>query len=175
MTHPKVTFYPADLDFFIRFELRGRARRQKLPSTVPSTQRVPTAKQYIQRRGLYRRVFFRYNRTDREVGWVPEGTPNPAPWRGSPIASLRRAMAVLTSPRGGGISPDDHQKLFLLWRLYFRRQQGADAEEEAAYQYRGDEGNDSFGLGDDYQWAGSEPENDFEEEEEKERKVEPTR
>ncbi|RDW63049.1 uncharacterized protein DSM5745_10160 [Aspergillus mulundensis] len=163
MTDPQVTFYPADLDFFIRFELRDRARRRKLPG--PSKRRVPTARQYIQHSGggLYRRVFFRWNRVDRRDGWVPPG-PDPAPWKGSPIAVIRRATAVLTSPRGAGIPPEDHKRLFILWQLYFGGAQGDEAAEAAGPKYRDNDDDENFGLGEDYQRAGDEPERDQEKE-----------
>ncbi|KAL4783399.1 hypothetical protein BJX76DRAFT_358038 [Aspergillus varians] len=144
---PKLSFYPSDIQFFIRFELRDKERRQQ----DGSKRTVPTAEQYIRWCGLYNRVFFSLGGEDMVV------VKEPAVWGGAPLAVLRRAFGIMGCPRASGIPKQDRDDLRLLWDLYF----GDDEElaTTAVEQYRSNATDKNFGIDpefDEYKQDGSE-------------------
>ncbi|KAL3481262.1 hypothetical protein BJX99DRAFT_219433 [Aspergillus californicus] len=133
---PKLIFYPSDITFFIRYELRDRIRRQK----DGSGRRIPNATQYTNWCGLYTRVIFKHHGLD------SPSMGEPAPWEGAPLAALRRAFGVMGCPRAAGIPRPDLVALRELWDLYFSDDDPV--IEEIAVKYRVDEVGNAFGLGD---------------------------
>ncbi|KAM5447629.1 hypothetical protein MaudCBS49596_005888 [Microsporum audouinii] len=129
---PGYIFFPADLHFFINFELEDRERRRlTAESGFPVKRQVPTAKDYKDHQirngsispedvgGLYRRVFLKNFLHD---GMFPSIIPTlttPKCWHGDPMASLRRAIAALGSPRIYVINPETRSSLEQLRDLYF--------------------------------------------------------
>lgn len=113
---PGYVFFPTDLKFFIEFEIEDRERRRiaaEIGQPQSIQRRVPPAIEYEARQretgvlsseatsigGLYRRVFLRNFLLG---GLRPELLRSLAThkqWHGNPIASFRRAMAALGSPR----------------------------------------------------------------------------
>lgn len=119
---PGFVFWPEDLDFFIRFELRDRARRRRLPPGAQRQRRVPTAKQYqVYQEGTEPQswgTYYRVHLVDGNARHVTEATPTKE-WGGSPIGALRRAIAVIGCPRSFRIPPDAIKKLQILRDLYY--------------------------------------------------------
>ncbi len=99
---PNVAFYPTDLQFLIRFELRDRARRGK---ESPRERITPTAAQYVRQCGLYNRI---------QLDWKGLDTYKvlePAAWNGAPLATIPRTFAMMSCPRVGGIPKQDREDL----------------------------------------------------------------
>lgn len=133
---PNVAFYPTDLQFLIRFELRDRARRGK---ESPRERITPTAAQYVRQCGLYNRI---------QLDWKGLDTYKvlePAAWNGAPLATIPRTFAMMSCPRVGGIPKQDREDLRLLWDLYY----GDDDEEvvsKAAAIYGNGDSDQNFGI-----------------------------
>ncbi|KAI9933633.1 hypothetical protein ASPWEDRAFT_174794 [Aspergillus wentii DTO 134E9] len=122
---PGFCFLPADLDFFIRFELKDRAKRRaaRVNDSPDPGRKVPNARQYqrYQERvgdievggtgGLYDLLYLLKNQ--------PRVT-QPRAWNGHPLASIRRAFGLLGSPRTSKIPETVLDKLLILRDLYFR-------------------------------------------------------
>jgi hypothetical protein len=117
---PIFFFVPSDLDFFIRFELRDRIRRQG----DITKRRVPMAHEYaryqyrqgkitdVAQGGQYTRVY---------LCDIP-GAQNiqaPKQWHGAPLPTIRKAIGALGSPRIGRIPQDMVMKLTILRDLYY--------------------------------------------------------
>ncbi|KAI9375053.1 hypothetical protein BJX61DRAFT_209620 [Aspergillus egyptiacus] len=133
---PKLIFYPVDIRFFIRYELRDRIRRQK----DGSPRRVPTARQYADWAGsLYQRIFFDVRATN-----IPR-IVEPAQWGGAPLASFRRVFGMMGSPRARGIPKQDREDLRVLWELYYGNEENGIGAVMAEYQEGN--GDQDFGLG----------------------------
>jgi hypothetical protein len=132
---PRLTFYPQDIDFFIFFELRDRARRGK----DGSVRRVPTAAQYAKRGALYTRIVFRRKGQDEAI------VKDPARWDGAPLGALKRAFDIMGCPRADGIPEGDMQRLRDLWDLYHRDDD--DTAQRVAARYGFSASEEHFGLG----------------------------
>lgn len=145
---PKVTFYPTDIEFFIRFELRDRARREK----DGSSQRItPTAAQYVRQSGLYNRIQLDWQGSDEAK------VLEPAAWNGAPLAALHRTFGMLSCARANGIPKKDRDDLRLLWDLYY----GDDDEEVASKAvaiYRNGDGDENFRIGPEFDEFDNSPE-----------------
>lgn len=132
---PKLIFYPNDIEFFIFFELRDRARRSK----DGSLRRVPTAAQYAKRGALYTRIVFRRKGQDKAI------VKDPARWDGAPLGALKRAFDIMGCPRADGIPEEDMQRLRDLWDLYHRDNDDTARRVAARYGFSATE--EDFGLG----------------------------
>lgn len=100
--NPGCVSWPEDLQYFIHFELRDRARRRCLSSTDPRARSVPTARQYREYQraashlgedcswGFYRR----FHLTETVARTVAESLPTKQ-WSGVQLATLRRAIGVI--------------------------------------------------------------------------------
>ncbi|CEL09620.1 hypothetical protein ASPCAL12753 [Aspergillus calidoustus] len=132
---PWFSFMPADLDFFINFELRDRERRRQVAlSGQAPRRRVPNANSYKQHQvdsgiidsdsigGLYTPYYLA------PVSHRVSTFSTPRPWHGAPLASLRRAFLLLGSGRAQSIDKDQLQKLWRLKELYFSDDEIAVAE-----------------------------------------------
>ncbi|GFF38543.1 hypothetical protein IFM46972_05589 [Aspergillus udagawae] len=110
----------SDLDFFIRFELRDRIRRQG----DITKRRVPMAHEYaryqyrqgkitdVAQGGQYTRVYLcNY--------LLAQNTQAPKQWHGAPLPTIRKAIGALGSPRIGRIPQDMVMKLTILRDLYY--------------------------------------------------------
>ncbi|KAL3467685.1 hypothetical protein BJX64DRAFT_283153 [Aspergillus heterothallicus] len=112
---PQAMFYPCNLEYFVRFELRDRHRRAINGNTVAIRQ-VPTAAQYAARcGGLYTRMRFYFRN-----GELIRRQKAPKAWHGAPIAALHRAMAIVGSSRAERIPVQDTKVFRILWDVYFR-------------------------------------------------------
>lgn len=125
---PGFVFFPEDLTFFIEYELRDRQRRQG--SGGP--RRTPSASEYkdhqVRERklssteagGLYRRI---YLKNYINGGVLPlnvlEVFATDKVWHGDPIASIRRAVAILGSPRIDTVDAKTVCELQTIQKLYF--------------------------------------------------------
>ncbi|KAH8431475.1 uncharacterized protein LDX57_009138 [Aspergillus melleus] len=164
---PGFTFWPVDLDFFIRFELRDRARRRRLPPTEQRQRRVPTARQYQFHQkgtdkegwGMYQRVYL----NDSKLSMFIKDEPTKA-WSGSPMAALRRAIGAIGSPRSFRFPPNVIEKLRILQDLYY----GPEDEEAEVEKKHGldpfEEPDDDIDLIEEEEEEGEEDEDDEEEE-----------
>lgn len=132
---PRLVFYPQDIDFFILFELRDRARRSK----DGSLRTVPTAAQYATRGALYTRIVFKRKGQDKAV------VKDPARWDGAPLGALKRAFDIMGCPRADGIPEDDMQRLRDLWDLYHRDNDNTARRVTARYGFS--DAEEDFGLG----------------------------
>lgn len=132
---PRLIFYPCDIQFFIKFELRDRARRQ----VDGSRRKVPTAQQYMQWCGLYSRIFFDW------LGRDKTHAEEPVEWTGAPLAALRRVFGIMGCPRAAGIPMEDLDDIRALWDLYFREDDARTAQIASLYGF-GPENN--YGLED---------------------------
>jgi hypothetical protein len=153
-------FVPSDLDFFIRFELRDRIRRQG----DITKRRVPLAHEYaryqhrqgkitdVAQGGQYTRVY---------LGDIPfaQNTQAPKQWHGAPLPTIRKAIGALGSPRIGRIHQDMVMKLTILRDLYY-----LDDEEETERRYQLERPSKD----DDYHYQGSDEEDDENREDEDE-------
>ncbi|OJJ50364.1 hypothetical protein ASPZODRAFT_13448 [Penicilliopsis zonata CBS 506.65] len=123
---PGLVFFPADLDYFIEFELQDRARRQRLRDKGRSPRRrAPTDKDYRQHQvehgqitadadgGLYRIIYL-------ETGISGTQAAITKSWNGAPMATLRRGIACLGTPRIEAVPIELTDKLQILRDLYFR-------------------------------------------------------
>ncbi|KAH1294715.1 hypothetical protein KXV95_001668 [Aspergillus fumigatus] len=129
---PLFFFVPSDLDFFIRFELRDRIRRQG----DIAKRRVPLAHEYaryqyrqgkitdVAQGGQYTRVYLD------DTPWA-QSTQAPKQWHGAPLPTIRKAIGALGSPRIGRVPQDMVMKLTILRDLYY-----LDDEEEAERRYQ---------------------------------------
>jgi hypothetical protein len=119
-----VIFIPTDLQYFIDFELDDRKRRSTTSSVLD--RKVPTSVMYRDHlmknnkisegatSGLYRRIFLK---DYLPPGISPEG---PKQWHGAPIATLRRGIMALGSPRITSLHEATANQLQTLRDLYFR-------------------------------------------------------
>ncbi|KAL4927075.1 uncharacterized protein BDV17DRAFT_268064 [Aspergillus undulatus] len=105
---PQLIFYPCDIQFFIRFELRDRQRRKN----DGSARRAPTSAQYVQWCGLYNRIHFNDDGKGKVV--VHES----AEWKGAPMAAFQRTFGIMGGVRAAGIPESDMEDLRMLWNLY---------------------------------------------------------
>lgn len=145
---PKITFYPTDIEFFIRFELRDRARREKDSSSHRIT---PTAAQYVRQSGLYNRIQLDWQGSDEAK------VLEPAAWIGAPLAALRRTFGILSCPRANRIPKQDRNNLRLLWDLYYGDDDEEVASKAAAIYGNGDD-NQNFGIGPEFDEFDNSPE-----------------
>lgn len=129
---PGYVFFPTDLKFFIDFEMKDRERR---PITAgpghPIPRQVPTAVEYRTHQqgsgmvpsnaigGLYRRVFLKDFLLGGIVSQVLPTFATHREWHGNPMASIRRAIAALGSPRFYVVDPKIRSDLERLRDLYF--------------------------------------------------------
>lgn len=132
---PWIVFIPADLQFFIDFELDDQEKRKSaarqgvlLPRTVPTS--TIYKEHLLQQKiiseeavgGLYQplylqRQLFRVRGSAEELGLT-----KPIPWHGAPLAALRRGILALGSARIGSVDPKIVSQLQLLRDLYFHFQ-----------------------------------------------------
>ncbi|GAD95800.1 conserved hypothetical protein [Paecilomyces variotii No. 5] len=127
-------FFSADLKFFIEFEMKDREKRRILAEAGYVTKRqVPTAAEYLKHQeenglvssnasgGLYKRVFLIKNFTPvlYQIPKVMREWSTPKQWHGNPMASIRRAIAALGSPRFLLVDPTIRRDLERLRDLYF--------------------------------------------------------
>jgi hypothetical protein len=113
---PGYVFFPTDIQYFIDFERRDRARREQLATdtAVPISslsRHVPTSADYKQHEidsnlisptaigGRYSRVFLKQFLHSGEIPGIEEKYSTAKEWHGAPLASIRRAFAALSSPR----------------------------------------------------------------------------
>jgi hypothetical protein len=124
---PCFVFFPTDLRFFIDFELSDEIQRENT-----TTRQVPSAEAYKTHQvmnktissnakgGLYTRVYLKNFFLG---GLLPEDTlrelSSDKQWHGNPIASLRRAFAILGSPRVYILDTKTRDELDRLRFLYF--------------------------------------------------------
>lgn len=119
-------FFPADLDFFIEYELHDRQRRRQGPRKTPSAadykdHQVREGKvSSLAPGGLYCRIFLK----DFLLGGILaietlRMLALDKPWHGNPIASLRRAFGILGSVRIEALDPNIYHQLHRLRHLYF--------------------------------------------------------
>lgn len=127
-TDPGFVFFPTDLNFFIEYELRDRQRRRQ----QGGIRKAPSANDYkdhqvrehkmspLELGGLYRPVFLKeYLLGGRMPMEVLQKMVSDKAWHGDPIATLRRAMAVLGSARVGILDTNTIRQLRQLQELYF--------------------------------------------------------
>lgn len=127
---PAFVFFPNDLQFFIDWELRDRSKRRECDGSMPRS--VPTARDYLSHQvqcnlisaespgGLYKRVFLQnYLHSGRGFQANVEFA-DPIPWHGAPFAALKRAFAILGSPRIDIVPVAVEEQLVLLKNLYYR-------------------------------------------------------
>lgn len=129
MGDPGWVFYPADLDYFIRYETDDYdLRLQEAARGIKRNRSCPTAADYSTAQkqsghllpdavgGLYRRVFLR-----RLHPHIPQNhLAQERSWSGAPIAALRQAIHATGSLRVTAFPPDDLSKLRTLQALYAR-------------------------------------------------------
>ncbi|KAJ5773747.1 hypothetical protein N7457_008643 [Penicillium paradoxum] len=113
---PGYVFFPTDIQYFIDFERRDRARREQIATdtAVPLlalSRQVPTSADYKQHGidsnqisptaigGLYNRVFLKQFLHNGQIPGIERTFSTPKEWHGAPLASIRRASAALASPR----------------------------------------------------------------------------
>ena len=139
---PGLIFLPTDLQFFIDAELEDRKRRRGLASDWVNIQReVPDAERYRNHQigvrykghqvgetavgpdsigGLYRPVFAK---SYLHAGWlsssIDDELTEPRPWHGAPLASLRRAIAILGTGRISALDETTRLRLERLRNMYF--------------------------------------------------------
>lgn len=133
---PLLVFIPADLQFFIDFELddqekRKSAAREKgvlLPRTVPTSTMY---KEHLLQQGkiseeavggLYRPLYLKRQLFGGLCSVEEVGLTKPKPWHGAPMATLRRGILALGSARIGSVDPKIVSQLQLLRDLYFHFQ-----------------------------------------------------
>lgn len=129
---PGYVFFPTDLKFFIEFEIEDRERRRiAAHSGQPIKRRVPTAREYLLHQqktgvvssesigGLYRRVFLRNFLHSGHFPDLVRSLATPKPWHGEPLASIRRVMGALGSPRQYVLDITIRNDLEQLRDLYF--------------------------------------------------------
>ncbi|RLL96045.1 hypothetical protein CFD26_100629 [Aspergillus turcosus] len=124
---------PLDLDFFIKFEIMDRDRCKKAAEEgFPSRRMAPTFEDYKQHQveqgiitadaigGKYLPIFLK---SYLHVGLLDfdiiEALSKPRDWHGAPMASIRRCIHALGSPRLGMRNPAAYHKLQRLYELYF--------------------------------------------------------
>jgi hypothetical protein len=105
---PGFVFFPTDLEFFIDFEINDQDRRRNDGNL---RRRVPTAEEYKAhqlrtntipfdaRGGLYRCVYLKNFVLGGQFPVIMPDLCKHRSWHGNPIASFRRAFAVLGTPR----------------------------------------------------------------------------
>ncbi|GIC92672.1 uncharacterized protein Aud_009143 [Aspergillus udagawae] len=159
-THYDDALDPIDLDFFIRFQLRGRIRRQG----DITKRRVQMAHEYalyqyrqgkitdVAQGGQYTRVYLC------DSPWA-QNTQAPKQWHGAPLPTIRKAIGALGSPRIGRIPQDMVMKLTILRDLYYLD----DDETERRHQLERPSKEDNYQDSDE-----EEDDNRYEEEEEEE-------
>ncbi|PWY84779.1 hypothetical protein BO70DRAFT_289705, partial [Aspergillus heteromorphus CBS 117.55] len=122
---PRVVFMPEDLEFFIRFEVRDRARRREAGLPV-SARNVPSAEtfrayQVSQGRISGEAVGGMYDRYILEERWANQlRITQTAEWHGDPMAAIRRAILVIGSTRIQQLPITTVHQLQVLRDLYFR-------------------------------------------------------
>lgn len=128
---PGFVFLPADLQFFIDYELQDRQRWSRDRSLG---RQVPTSEIYKNHlvakgmigppasSGLYRPVFLDkdYIPTVLMNFLEPSGATQPKPWHGAPLVALRRAFLALGSSRIFVIDEETVNQLRILFDLYFK-------------------------------------------------------
>ncbi|KAJ5359985.1 hypothetical protein N7517_009176, partial [Penicillium concentricum] len=134
---PGYVFVPTDIQYFIDFERRDRARREQIATdtAVPLSalsRQVPTSADYKQHEidsnqisptaigGRYNRVFLKQFLHNGQIPGIEKTFSTPKEWHGAPLASIRRAFAALASPRFFIIvDAGTHHMLEELRQLYF--------------------------------------------------------
>ncbi|KUM56278.1 hypothetical protein ACN42_g10940 [Penicillium freii] len=113
---PGYVFFPTDIQYFIDFERRDRARREQIATdpAVPISalsRQVPTSADYRQHEidsnqisptaigGRYNRVFLKQFLHNGLIPGIEKTFSTPKEWHGAPLASIRRTFAALASPR----------------------------------------------------------------------------
>lgn len=124
---PGFVFFPTDLRSFINFEVNDRERRRRRNDR----RSVPSAQLYKAHQtntdtiltpaigGLYRCVFLKNYLGGGEYPDMTRALAISKPWHGDPLASLRRAFAVLGTPRVYIMDEQIRKGLELLRHLYF--------------------------------------------------------
>ncbi|QKX60439.1 uncharacterized protein TRUGW13939_07584 [Talaromyces rugulosus] len=125
---PGFIFFPTDLQFFIDFEINDQDRRR---NDAGLRRRVPTAEDYKAHQlrtntipsdakgGLYRCVFLKNFVLGGRFPAIMPDLCKHRTWHGNPIASLRRAFAVLGTPRVYILDKRIRDDLEKLRYLYF--------------------------------------------------------
>ncbi|KAJ5280235.1 hypothetical protein N7478_005607 [Penicillium angulare] len=130
---PGYVFFPDDLQYFIDYETKDQQRRQRCAAETgqPVERKAPTATEYLAYQmnanlvpsdavgGLYRRVFLKRFLHGGTVVGLEHLFSMPRQWHGAPMASIRRALATLGSPRSYIIDPSTRGALEKLRELYF--------------------------------------------------------
>ncbi|KAB8271514.1 hypothetical protein BDV30DRAFT_240488 [Aspergillus minisclerotigenes] len=126
---PGFTFFPLDIEFFIRKELEYREQIQSSGS-VP-TSRVPSSEDYRNFQvlsgripsgsaaGLYQRFFLQGYLPPRIAMSADRLLHEPVPWHGAPFGTFRRAFQVLGSPQVVVFPKTIKQQLETLRDLYY--------------------------------------------------------
>jgi hypothetical protein len=134
---PGYVFFPTDIQYFIDFERRDRARREEFARDTGTSissfiRQVPTSDDYKQHQvnnniisptaigGRYSRLFLKQYLHGGELPGAEAFFSTAKEWHGAPLASFRRAFAALASPRFLVIvDVDTRHMLEELQQLYF--------------------------------------------------------
>ncbi|KAJ5680162.1 hypothetical protein N7536_011301 [Penicillium majusculum] len=127
---PGIIFIPTDLQYFIDFELDDRKQRSTTTSVLHRN--VPTRVMYKDHlmknnkilegatSGLYRRIFLKDYLHPGLISPEDLGVTSSKQWHGASIATLRRGIMALGSPRIASLDEATVNQLQTLRDLYFR-------------------------------------------------------
>ncbi|PKY05542.1 hypothetical protein P168DRAFT_317065 [Aspergillus campestris IBT 28561] len=130
---PGFVFIPADLQYFIDFELKDRENRELAARNGEALSRqVPSSDMYREHQlkqgaieaeaagGLYKRVFLTNYSAGELIDPEEHGLTGLKVWHGAPLATLRRGIHALGSARVYQMDPKTIAQLETLRSLYFK-------------------------------------------------------